>query len=101
MKARADEAGPNDDFIDASPLVDNILALLEEAGAPETLTDAVVKLVQAWEFSREPDPIECPACMGYGYFDEDENPSNDRRGRKCLDCSGTGNRLVPEAKGNP
>jgi DnaJ-class molecular chaperone len=33
---------------------------------------------------------ECPSCRGYGYFDEDGEPTTDRRGRKCLDCGGEG-----------
>lgn len=34
--------------------------------------------------------FECASCRGYGHFDEDGKPSIDRRGRKCLDCTGTG-----------
>lgn len=33
---------------------------------------------------------ECTSCKGYGYFDEDGEPSVDLRNRKCLDCRGTG-----------
>ena len=35
---------------------------------------------------------ECPSCRGYGYFREDGRPTVDKRGRKCLDCAGTGKR---------
>jgi hypothetical protein len=37
-------------------------------------------------------PDECPACLGYGHFTEEGEPSSDRRDRKCLDCRGTGER---------
>lgn len=53
MKGRADDAGPNDPIIDASPLVDSVLALLEEAGAPTELNDQIVRLIQTWEYSQE------------------------------------------------
>ncbi len=36
------------------------------------------------------EPIECLSCKGCGYFDEEGNPTIDRRCRKCLDCTGTG-----------
>lgn len=34
---------------------------------------------------------ECRSCRGYGHFDSSSEPTSDRRGRKCLDCTGTGN----------
>lgn len=49
---------------------------------------------------RRPEPVdddECPSCGGYGFFDsKTERPTIDRRGRKCLDCSGTGKKLVKD-----
>ncbi len=33
---------------------------------------------------------ECPACRGLGHFNEDSEPSSDKRDRKCMDCRGTG-----------
>lgn len=33
---------------------------------------------------------ECESCMGYGHIDAKDNPTVDRRCRKCLDCTGTG-----------
>lgn len=32
----------------------------------------------------------CESCRGYGYFDQDSEPTIDKRGRKCSDCQGTG-----------
>lgn len=99
MKGRSDDAGPDEPIVAPSKLVENILALLEEAGTPTTLNDAVVNLIETWEYSQQDGPQEpndCPACMGYGYFDENDNPSLDKRGRKCLDCTGTG---IVQAKG--
>jgi hypothetical protein len=54
MKGRADDAGPNDPIINASPLVDGILALLEEAGCPTELNDEIVRLVEKWEYRQLP-----------------------------------------------
>lgn len=34
----------------------------------------------------------CPSCTGYGYFDENGQPTIDKRGRKCGDCTGEGAR---------
>jgi DnaJ-class molecular chaperone len=39
---------------------------------------------------------ECPSCLGHGFFNEEGNPSTDRRMRKCTDCTGTG--VVSETK---
>jgi hypothetical protein len=36
------------------------------------------------------EPNECPSCFGYGHFDDNGEPSIDKRDRKCLDCRGTG-----------
>ena len=80
---RADDAGPNDKVTDASPLVDGLLALLEEAGVPTPINDQIVKLVEDWEHSQEipePGPYHCLACgrtveMAYG----DEFPRDDER----------------------
>lgn len=54
MKGRADDAGPDDPVVNASPLVDGVLALLEEAGAPKEVNDQVVKIIETWEFSLTP-----------------------------------------------
>jgi hypothetical protein len=39
---------------------------------------------------------ECESCHGYGHFREDGEPSEDRRDRKCLDCTGTGKVPAPK-----
>lgn len=52
MKGRADDAGPDAPVYGPSKLVESIIVPLEEAGAPESLTDAVVKLIEEWEWSQ-------------------------------------------------
>ena len=37
---------------------------------------------------------ECSTCIGYGHFDESDEPTVDRRGRKCGTCGGEG-RVTP------
>jgi hypothetical protein len=57
MKGRADDAGPNyPDFL-SSKLVESVLALLEECGAPTEVNDQVVKIIEAWEYSRDEEEI--------------------------------------------
>ena len=56
MRVRADHAGPNEPDYDPSPLVDGVLGLLEEVRVPYEICDKVVKLIEAWEASREPQP---------------------------------------------
>ncbi len=38
----------------------------------------------------EGDDAACESCHGYGYFNDSGDATPDRRGRKCLDCTGTG-----------
>lgn len=69
MKGRADDAGPSDPVCDASPLVDGVLALLENAGTPAQLNDAVVKLIEEWEHSLEPTSADEAAALAQEYLD--------------------------------
>lgn len=61
---RADDAGPSWEPPEPSPLVEEILAALENAGAPQELCDRIVKDIEQWEFTlSEPNdcgPIEVP-----------------------------------------
>lgn len=63
MRGRADDAGPNEPVCDASPLVDKLLALLEEAGVATEINDAIVRLVQKWEYAQLPEE-ECDFDCG-------------------------------------
>jgi hypothetical protein len=48
MVTRNDDP-PDTNFVDASKLVDSVLALLEEAGAPTELNDSIVAIIEWWE----------------------------------------------------
>lgn len=54
---RADDNGPDEELFDPSKLVDGLLALLDEAGVPKEINDKIVRFVETWEFSREPETL--------------------------------------------
>ena len=67
MKGRADDAGPDEPICGPSELVDAVLALLEEAGTPTEMNDAVVKLIEAWEYSEQGPRYEPPEVLPMEY----------------------------------
>lgn len=69
MLSRPDDAGPRDCFIGPpmpSNLVDSVLALLEEAGCPIEVKDRIVKLIEEWEYSREPSESDIQSALDFG-----------------------------------
>ena len=46
---RADDAGPNEPPELPSPLVDAVLALLEQHHVPQALCDDIVRAIEQWE----------------------------------------------------
>lgn len=92
MRGRADDAGP--DAPDTSELVDGILALLEEAGVDGATNDAIVNLVQQWEWKREGRSPEC--CKDY------LSPKRPRHGteEQCPVCRKRWVYVVDEAEGS-
>jgi hypothetical protein len=57
MRGRHDDGGPDDPICGPSRLTENVLSLLVEAGCPAATTDAVVKLIETWEYGRESDAL--------------------------------------------
>lgn len=46
-------SGPPDDMPEGSPLVDELLGALEDAGVPTEINDKIVKMVEVWETERD------------------------------------------------
>lgn len=55
-------------------------AIVKQAESRATMQEALQLSARA----------DCPSCRGYGHFNEDSEPSIDKRDRKCSDCRGTG-----------
>lgn len=51
MRSRPDDAGPNDPGPEPSSFIEKVLAVLEDRGVSEEVTDRVVAILEEWEAS--------------------------------------------------
>lgn len=73
---------------DAKNLVDQVDDLHRDPADREAIVNLKESIVKVTREIRQ--QYECGSCFGYGHFDEDGEPTENRNGRKCLDCRGTG-----------